>query len=163
GQFDLDPQRPPGLYRLIAEIDGKPYGGEFRVRDYVKPTFYLELVDRDPTIRPGEPFHLRFRAKRYSGGVPPSVRWEVFVYRKVPDAPQFVLDAGGGLEAGNDYFGVVRSSTALSEPKRLYSSVEARLSAHDASDWRTSWSTAPELDAQGNGAVEITLPKTTTP
>jgi hypothetical protein len=159
GQFDLDPQRPPGLYRLIAEIDGKPYGGEFRVRDYVKPTFYLELVERDPTIRPGETFHLRFRAKRYSGGVAPGVRYEVFVYRKVLDAPQFVLEAGGGLEAGHDYFGAVQSATALSEPKRLYSSVEARLSAQNASDWRASWTTAPEVDAQGEAAVAITLPK----
>jgi hypothetical protein len=160
GQFDLDPQRPPGLYRLIAEIDGKPYGGEFRVRDYVKPTFYLELVERDPTIRPGEPFHLRFRTKRYSGGVAPNVRYEVFVYRKVLDAPQFVLEAGGGLEAGHDYFGVVQAATALSEPKRLYSSVEARLSAQNAGDWRTSWSTAPEVDADGNASVTLTLPKT---
>jgi uncharacterized protein YfaS (alpha-2-macroglobulin family) len=160
GQFDLDPQRPPGLYRLIAEIDGKPYGGEFRVRDYVKPTFYLELLERDPTIRPGETFHLRFRAKRYSGGVAPDVRYEVFVYRKVLDAPQFVLEAGGGLEAGHDYFGVVQAATALSEPKRLYSSVEARLSAQNASDWRTSWTTAPTVDAQGTAAITLTLPKT---
>jgi hypothetical protein len=159
GEFDLDPQRPPGLYRLIAEIDGKPFGGEFRVRDYVKPTFYLELVERDPTIRPGETFHLRFRAKRYSGGIPPGVRYEVFVYRKVLDAPQFVLEAGGGLEAGHDYFGTVQAATALSEPRRLYSSVEARLSSQGAGDWRASWSTAPEIDAQGNASVAVTLPK----
>ena len=69
-RFGLDETQTPGLYRLVAEIGGKPYGGEFRVRDYVKPTFYLELIDRSPTVVPGERFFVKFRAKRYSGGVP---------------------------------------------------------------------------------------------
>ena len=50
GSFDLDPAQTPGLYRLLAQIDQKTYGGEFRVRDYVKPTFYLELLERAPSV-----------------------------------------------------------------------------------------------------------------
>ncbi|MDO9112119.1 MAG: MG2 domain-containing protein, partial [Desulfatirhabdiaceae bacterium] len=82
GSFDLDSGQAPGLYRLIAEIGAKPYGGEFRVRDYVKPTFYLELIDRSPTVASGGRFFVKFRAKRYSGGVPYNLKYEVFLYRK---------------------------------------------------------------------------------
>ncbi len=121
GSFGLDETMAPGLYRLVAEIADKPYGGEFRVRDYVKPTFYLELIERSPTIVPGEPFTIKFRTKRYSGGVPRDARYEVFLYRKKFEVPQWAVEAGGGLSSGSDYYGQVRSASALSEPKRLYS------------------------------------------
>jgi len=52
GSFGLEENQVPGIYRLVAAIDDKPYGGEFRVRDYVKPTFYLELLDRSPRWLP---------------------------------------------------------------------------------------------------------------
>ena len=64
GELDLDPLQTPGLYRLIAEIEKKPYGGEFRVRDYVKPKFYLELIDRSPVVVEGEQFSVKFKARR---------------------------------------------------------------------------------------------------
>ena len=80
----------------MSEIDGKAYGGEFRVRDYVKPTFYLETVERDPVIKPGEVFHLKFRVRRYAGGVPAGVKFEAFVYRKRFEAPQWVAESGQG-------------------------------------------------------------------
>lgn len=126
GTFDLDESQPPGLYKLVAEIAGKPYGGEFRVRDYIKPVFYLEMIDRSPTVVQGDKFHLKFRARRYSGGVPKAVKFDVFLYRKKFEAPQFVVEAGGGLAAGVDYFGKVKSAAPLTDPQRIYSSVEAR-------------------------------------
>jgi len=129
GGFDLDEAQPPGLYRLVAEIDAKPYGGEFRVRDYVKPAFYLELMSRSPFVVPGEEFNVRFRAKRYAGGVPRDTKFEVFLYRKKFSAPQWVAEAGAGLTAGSDYYGKVRSTSALTEPRRVYSSIEERLAS----------------------------------
>jgi alpha-2-macroglobulin len=158
GAFDLDPAEAPGLYRLSAELDGKSYAGELRVRDYVKPTFYLELTGRDPLIRPGNAFHLQFRAKRFGGGIPQGVKYEVFVYRKRFEVPAWVEDAGTALEAGHDYFGAVRSATALSEPQRLYSSVETRIAAGQGTV-SSPWASAPELGTDGSAAVEIVLPK----
>src|SRR5262249_21390212 len=71
--------------------------------------------------------------------------------------PPWVAEAGGGLEAGNDYFGEVRSATALSEPQRLYSSVEARIAA-GTGNAAMPWASAPELARDGTASVEITLP-----
>ncbi|MGZ5532267.1 MAG: alpha-2-macroglobulin family protein, partial [Methylomonas sp.] len=154
GSFDLDPGQTPGLYRLLAEIDHKAYGGEFRVRDYVKPTFYLEWLDRSPSVQPGQPFNLKFRAKRYSGGVPQNVKFEVFLYRKKFEAPQFVMEAGAGLAAGNDYFGAVKSAAPMIQPQRLYSSIEER----QAAELSNPWETAAKLDDNGDGTFQFTVP-----
>lgn len=159
GSLDLDETQTPGLYRLVAEIEGKPYGGEFRVRDYVKPVFYLNLIERSPVVVPGEPFSVTFRAKRYSGGVPKGVKYEVFLYRKKFDAPQWVVEAGGGLGAGPDYQGEIRSASALTEPKRVFSSVEARLAGLDRKSALNAWDTAPKMDESGEARFEFEIPK----
>ncbi|NJD05632.1 MAG: alpha-2-macroglobulin [Methylococcaceae bacterium] len=158
GSFDLDEGQTPGLYRLLAEIDHKAYGGEFRVRDYVKPTFYLELLERSPTVAPGQPFKLKFRAKRYSGGAPQNVKFEVFLYRKKFEAPQFVTEAGAGLSAGNDYFGDVKSAAPLTQPQRIYSSIEER-QAQAGGEAGNSWDSAPALAEDGEAEFQFTVPK----
>ena len=159
GTFGLDDTQLPGLYRLVAEIDRKPYGGEFRVRDYVKPAFYLELIERSPTVIAEEPFSVRFRAKRYSGGAPKDAKFEVFLYRKKFEAPQWVVEAGGGLSAGADYHGEVRSASALTEPTRIFSSVEARLAALDDPHITNTWDSAPMMEESGEGSFTFDVPK----
>lgn len=159
GSFALDESQVPGLYKLVAEIDKKPYGGELRVRDYVKPTFYLELVDRSPAVVAGDRFFVKFKAKRYSGGVPQGVKFEVFFYRKKFEAPQFVLEAGGGLDAGTDYYGQIRSAAALTEPKRIFSSVEARLAGMGDNVPANTWESAPLLSDNGEGEFSFEVPK----
>lgn len=154
GSFELDPGQTPGLYRLLAEIDHKAYGGEFRVRDYIKPTFYLEWLERSPSVQAGQPFNLKFRAKRYSGGAPQNVKFEVFLYRKKFEAPQFVVEAGAGLSAGNDYFGQVKSAAPLTQPQRLFSSIEARQAAEASNPWET----AAKLADDGDGSFEFIVP-----
>lgn len=154
GSFDLDSGQTPGLYRLLAEIDHKAYGGEFRVRDYIKPTFYLEWLEHSPQVVAGQPFNLKFRAKRYSGGVPQNVKFEVFLYRKKFEAPQFVLEAGAGLTAGSDYFGQVKSAAPLTQPQRLYSSIEER----QAAELSNPWESAAKLNADGDGSFKFTVP-----
>jgi hypothetical protein len=162
GSFSLDAGQSPGLYKLIAEIDAKPYGGEFRVRDYVKPTFYLELIDRSPTVASGGRFFVKFRAKRYSGGVPYNLKYEVFLYRKKFETPQWVAESGGGLSAGTDYQGEIRSASALTEPKRIFSSVEARLADGNLSPTNT-WESAAVMDGSGEAFYEFDLPKIDAP
>jgi len=159
GELALDPLQSPGLYRLIAEIEKKPYGGEFRVRDYVKPKFYLELIDRSPVVAPGEQFSLKFKARRYGGGIPAGVKFEVFLYRKKFEAPQWVTEAGGGLSSGADYWVEIRSTSALTEPQRIFSSSESRLAAVDPSLSNT-WDTAPQMSETGEESFTFDLPKT---
>ena len=155
GSFDLDEAQTPGLYRLLADIDHKPYGGEFRVRDYVKPSFYLELIEHSPVVTPGQPFKLKFRARRYSGGAPQNVKFEVFLYRKKFEAPQFVGEAGAGLTAGSDYSGSVKSATQLIQPQRVYSSIEERQQADNPGN---AWDSAPALAENGDAGFEFTVP-----
>lgn len=159
GMFGLDDTQLPGLYRLVAEIDHKPYGGEFRVRDYVKPTFYLELIERSPTVVPGASFSVKFKAKRYAGGAPKDAKYEVFLYRKKFETPQWVVEAGAGLSAAADYHGEVRSISALTEPKRIFSSVEARLAALDDKAVTNTWDSAPRMDEAGEAAFTFEVPK----
>lgn len=154
GSFELDPSQTPGLYRLLAEIDHKAYGGEFRVRDYIKPSFYLEWLEHSPQVVAGQPFILKFRAKRYSGGVPQNVKFEVFLYRKKFEAPQFVVEAGAGLAAGRDYFGQIKTAAPLTQPQRLYSSIEER----QAAELSNPWESAAKLDDEGNGSFVFTVP-----
>lgn len=154
GSFDLDSSQTPGLYRLLAEIDHKAYGGEFRVRDYIKPTFYLEWLEHSPQVVPGQPFNLKFRGKRYSGGTPQNVKFEVFLYRKKFEAPQFVVEAGAGLAAGSDYFGQIKSAAPLTQPQRLYSSIEER----QAVELSNPWESAAKLDDNGDGSFTFTVP-----
>lgn len=157
GTLALGATQPPGLYRVVADLDGKPYGGEFRVKDYVKPKFYLELTNRDAVLRPGEKFAFDVRAKTYSGLLPKDVHYEVFVYRRRFEVPQFVVESGNGLQAGEDYFGNVRTATSLAQPQRIYSSVEARAPGSGA-DINSSWATAPALDEKGEAHVELDIP-----
>ncbi|MEN6438702.1 MAG: MG2 domain-containing protein [Syntrophobacter sp.] len=167
GTFDLDEFQSPGLYRLVAEVAGKPYGGEFRVRDYIKPVYYLEMVDRSPAVIQGEKFFLKFRARRYSGGTPKAVKYEVFLYRKKFEAPQWVVEAGGGLGAGIDYFGKARSAAPLTEPQRIYSSVEERLKADSDESSESEKETMekggrkgpPMIDETGEAYFEFDVPK----
>lgn len=158
GELNLDPLQTPGLYRLIAEIEKKPYGGEFRVRDYVKPKFYLELIDRSPGLVEGEQVFVKFKARRYRGGVPAGVKYEVYLYRKKFEAPQWVMEAGGGLSSGADYWGEIRSTSALTEPQRIFSSAESRLAGIDPSLSNT-WDTAPQMNETGEETFAFDLPK----
>lgn len=94
GGFDIPEGQTPGLYKVAAKVGEKEYGGEFRIKDYMKPTFYLELLNADKTIAPGKPFTLGFKTRRYSGGVPVGTKYEVFIYRQRFEIPQFVVESG---------------------------------------------------------------------
>ncbi len=157
GRFELGESQEPGLYSVVAEVDKRPYAGELRVRDYVKPTYYLEMLERSGQLRPGHTFTYRIRARRYAGGVPAGARYEVFVYRKKYEVPQFVEEAGGALSTGSDYFGGMQSASALTQPQRVYSSLEARTPRDRRWDVPT-WSSAAQFDAQGEATGEIPLP-----
>jgi hypothetical protein len=155
GQLAIPGDADAGVVRLTARLDGQPHSAEARVQEYVKPTFYVEVLGESEAIRPGEKLKARIRARRYAGGAPPGTRYEVFLYRALLDAPAWVDDAGLGAQGSAVTYGSVSTTEGkLSVPARLFSSIDAREQQY-AED---PWATAPTLDANGEAEVEIAVP-----
>jgi uncharacterized protein YfaS (alpha-2-macroglobulin family) len=144
-----------GVVRLTARLDGAPHDAEARVQEYVKPTFYLEVLGEAETVRPGETLRARIRARRYAGGAPERTRYEVFLHRTQVEAPAWVDDAGlGGQGSAVTYGSASTTEGRLSIPERLHSSVEARGQQYAEDPWQS----APLLDANGEADVEVAVP-----
>ena len=144
-----------GVVRLEARLDGRPHGAEARVQEYVKPTFYVEVIGDAETVQPGGTIRALVRARRYAGGAPERTRYDVFLYRAVLDSPAWVDDAGLGAQGSAVTYGSDSTTEGkLSVPERLYSSIQARGQEY-AED---PWATAPLLDANGEARVEIPIP-----
>ena len=160
GMVPLPSDAIPGLYRVTATLDEKRYQGEVRIQEYVKPSFYLTFVEKPATLMPGQNVRLVLSAQRYRGGPAHHVRYEVFVYRKRFETPQFVADAGGGLVTGSDYYNDVRSGSALTQPQRVYSTVDKRI--QDDSTGAVSlnpWASSPLMDDLGKATIEFVIPE----
>ena len=144
-----------GVVRLEARLDGKPHGAEARVQEYVKPTFYVEVIGDAETVQPGGTIKALVRARRYAGGAPEKTRYDVFLYRAVVDSPAWVDDAGLGAQGSAVTYGSASTTEGkLSVPERLYSSIQARGQEY-AED---PWASAPLFDANGEARVEIPVP-----
>jgi len=144
-----------GVVRLSATVDGAPHGAEARVEEYVKPTFYVEVMGEGETVRPGEKLAVKLRARRYAGGPPPATRYDVFLHRSHLDSPAWVDDAGLGAQGSAVTYGSASTTEGkLSVPERLYSSIEAR----QKQDEEDPWASAPAFDEQGEAEVEIPVP-----
>jgi uncharacterized protein YfaS (alpha-2-macroglobulin family) len=155
GELKVPSDVPSGVVRITATVDGSPHGAEARVDEYVKPTFYVEVLGEAETVRPGETVKARIRARRYAGGSPPGARYEVFLYRTLLDSPAWADDAGLGAQGSAVTYGTVSTTEGkLSVPERLYSSLEARQQGY-ADD---PWSTAPTFDEKGEAEVELPVP-----
>ena len=146
------------VVRVSARLDAQSYQAETRVQEYVKPTFYLELLSADETVTPGQELSLKVRARRYAGGTPKDTGYEVFLYRSQLDAPTWVDDSGRGGKGSQVTYGSASTTEGeLSVPQRLYSSVQAR-GAQSTDD---AWASAPKLDAQGEAEVKVQVPAVT--
>ena len=145
-----------GVVRLEARLDGRPHDAEARVQEYVKPTFYLEVLGDAETVQPGGTLKALVRARRYAGGAPEGTRYDLFLYRSIVDSPAWVDDAGLGAEGSAVTYGSASTTEGkLSVPERLYSSIQARGQEY-AED---PWATAPTFDANGEARIELPVPK----
>ncbi len=101
GEFTIPETASSGVLRIDAEVEGKSHIGEIRVKDYVKPVFFVKINTKQETLRPGAVLSANLKIERYAGGVPniKKVKWELF--RSRMDAPQWVEDAGLG-ETGSE-------------------------------------------------------------
>ncbi|MCB0363792.1 MAG: hypothetical protein H6624_16100 [Bdellovibrionaceae bacterium] len=101
GEFTLNDDQASGVYRLEASVDDKAHIGEFRVKDYVKPVFFVKIDTSQETLKPGSQLTATIKAERYAGGAPPDVVYRAQLFRAKADTPQWVEDAGMG-ESGSE-------------------------------------------------------------
>lgn len=156
GTLQVDPKAEAGVVRLVAELDDQEHQAEARVREYVKPTFFVELLSDDETITPGKQVTAKLRARRYAGGVPKDGRYEVFLLRTRLESPTWVDDAGlGGEGSAVTYGSASTTEGSLSQQDRLYSSLVARQGEWSGDD---PWSTAAKLDENGEAEITVDVP-----
>ncbi len=155
GELPVPADAGTGVVRLTARLDGQPHASEARVSEYVKPTFYVEVLGEGETIRPGQKLTAKIRARAYAGGPPRGARYEFFLYRSLLDTPAWVDDAGlGGQGSAVTYGSTSTTEGKLSIPERLFSSV----TPGEDQDEKDPWARARQLDAQGEGGVEVEVP-----
>jgi len=156
GSFHVPEGLDTGVLRLVAELQGHDHQAEARVQQYVKPTFYAELVGGQDSVTPGAKLKAHVRARRFAGGPAAGAEYDVFLYRTLLESPAWIDDAGMGARGSAvTYDGLSSMQDRLSLPERLYSSVAERLSRTPSDD---PWAGAPRLDPQGEADVEIAVP-----
>lgn len=146
GQVLVPTGLPTGVLRLTARVDGPEHQSEARVQEYVKPTFFVEVLSDEETVTPGGSVKAKLRVRRYAGGAPKGTKYLVYLYRTQVDAPTWVDDSGLGGKGSDVTYGTASTTEGtLSVPQRLYASSEGG-----------DWDSATTFD--DNGEAEITVP-----
>lgn len=171
GSFQVPEEASPGLYQVSAAVDSRIFKGELRVKDYVKPTFYLTMENEEGLLRPGQKFTVSLTATQYSGGPANGAGVEAYVYRKKYEAPKWVEEAGGGLSTGLGYSGESAQASTYNQPQKLFSTLDERLastatskSSEDTGEESESkpkddfWESAQKFDSNGKATLSFTLP-----
>ena len=186
GKLAVPDDAAAGVVRLVASVADGQHQSEARVQNYVKPTFYVEVLSDQETIKPGSTVKAKIRVRRYDGGPIKDVRYEYFLYRSLLDSPAWVDDAGMGGKGSAVTYGTGSTTEGkLSVPDRLFSSVATRKeqpaekkkkkkdgqegqegqagedgqeSQSGSSAEQDTWASAPQLDAQGEATVEVPVP-----
>lgn len=156
GTLKVSEKMEPGVVRLVAQVEEQTHQAEARVREYVKPTFYLEVQPESETVTPGGKLRATVKARRYAGGPAKNTKYEVTLYRTMLESPAWVDDAGLGGEGSAVTYGSVSTTEAkLSVQHRLYSSVTERLGQWGGDD---PWASAPSFDEEGMAFFEVDVP-----
>jgi len=142
GELPLGDQELSGVYRVVATVAGARHAGEIRVKEYVKPVFFLKLKTDQETLKAGDTLTAEVSVERYAGGVPAGVTFGAQLFRVRAETPAWIEDAGLG-ETG--------STTTYGWDAKGESAIVPYLVA-----------TAEELsfDAAGRSTLELTLPAT---
>lgn len=95
GTLKLDTEE--GVYRVTAKVASEgDHSGEIRVKEYVKPLFFVTITTKRETLKAGDTLEAKLKAERYAGGAPKIVEVNAALYRVRMAAPQWVDDAGMG-------------------------------------------------------------------
>ncbi|HNX96874.1 MAG TPA: MG2 domain-containing protein, partial [Candidatus Aminicenantes bacterium] len=80
GSFALDDTPPLGTYKVVARLEGKSYQAEFRIREYQKPKFQVNVNLQGSPLN-GEQVNAEVRARYYFGAPVTQGDVEYLVYR----------------------------------------------------------------------------------
>lgn len=150
GQLTVPTGLPTGVLRLTAKVDGPDHQSESRVQEYVKPTFFIEVVTDEETVTPGGTIKAKLRARRYAGGAPKGTKYLVYLYRTQVDSPAWVDDSGlGGKGSAVTYGTPSTTEGTLSVPQKLYASAEG---------YGDVWESAATFDDQGEAEISVPVP-----
>lgn len=98
GHFRLDEEADLGHYRVITELGGREYNHYFRVEEYRKPEFKIEITPTQEQFFAGDPIAFNLNAQYFFGApVEAKIAWSI--YR----TPYFYMPLGEGLLP--DYWG----------------------------------------------------------
>ncbi len=141
GTFPEAAAEEEGVYRVVASVQNKSHVGEIRIKDYVKPLFFVTVKSDKETARAGDTIRADIKAERYAGGHPAGARAKAQVYRIRMETPQWVEDAGLGETGSVVTYGGDSPSPSTSLP--------ILIAENDSI----------ELDSNASGSVEFALPQ----
>lgn len=141
GTFPKAAAESEGVYRVVASVQNKTHTGEIRIKDYVKPLFFVTVKSDKETARAGDKLKASINAERYAGGYPTGAQARAQLYRIRMEAPQWVEDAGLGETGSPVTYGGDSASPSTSLPILI------------------AESEAITLDAKASGSVEFDVPK----
>ena len=92
GSFKV-PGKAGGYFTIRLSIDKEHHQANFLVRDYVKPTMYVQVLPDEPAVVFGRNIQGRFRAKYLHGGVPSGGKVSYQVFRGHYRPPAFAISS----------------------------------------------------------------------
>jgi len=105
GNFVLDKNLSSGLYRIDARLDQEQHIGEFRVKSYVKPIFFVKIESAQETLKEGDTLKAKVQIKRYAGGVPPGTKFQAELFKVRMETPEWADSAGLGESGAEVTYG----------------------------------------------------------
>lgn len=105
GSLKLSEADKPGVYRVVAKLEKIEHASEVRVKEYVKPVYFLRLFNEKETAKRGETLSFKVQSERYAGGFPKIITASVTVYRTRVDSAQWIDDSGLGETGSNVTYG----------------------------------------------------------
>ncbi len=97
GELKLSAADKPGVYRVVAKLNKIEHASEVRVKEYVKPIYFLKLFNEKETAKQGDTLKFKVESERYAGGFPKIIHASVTVYRtRVEGSSQWIDDSGLG-------------------------------------------------------------------
>ncbi len=108
------PEGKEGLVRVVARLGKAEHSGEIRVKEYVKPLFFININSSQENLKAGDTLKASLLAERYAGGAPTVSRARAQIYRVRMAAPQWVEDSGGGESGSSVTYGFDSSDKGAS-------------------------------------------------
>ncbi|MGZ5279576.1 MAG: MG2 domain-containing protein [Pseudobdellovibrionaceae bacterium] len=124
GKLSLD-ENVEGVFRVVAAVSKVSHSGEIRVKEYVKPLYFVDVKSEKETLKAGDLLKGELKAERYAGGAPAIVKASAELYRVRMSAPQWAEDAGMGEIGSTVTYGFSQDQEGSSMLPVLIGSIES--------------------------------------